>query len=121
MRCGIREGDVRITATHPSGPRRAVDLDDIAVWIEQVKLGETGRAIATDHDTHRVVLRRVFAKTVGSQSGERAVKIIGTESKMTIAAVDVASPEGADPVTSFFPNSGTIPSLSVTRSDRSIL
>ena len=54
-----------------------------------------GRAVATDNDTHRVVLRRVFAKTAGSQRGEGAVEIIGAESKMAIVAVDIAGPEGA--------------------------
>ena len=44
---------------------------------------------------HRVVLRRVFAKTVGSQRGEGAVEIICMESKMAIGAVDFARPEGA--------------------------
>ena len=56
---------------------------------------ETGRAVATDHDTHRVVLRRVFAKTTGSQRGEDAIEIIGSESKMAIGSVDIAGPEGA--------------------------
>ena len=104
--------DVTITATYanvPSGEqpkqqtdhrhfqtlRRAVDLDNVSVGIEEEELGETGRAVATDHDTHRVVLRRVFAKTVGSQRGEGAIEIIGAESKMAIGAVDVAGPEGA--------------------------
>ena len=41
-----------------------------------------------DHDTHRVVLRCVFAKTVDSQHGDGAVEIIGAESKMAIRAVD---------------------------------
>ena len=77
------------------GLRRAVDLDDVAVGIEEEELGETGGAVAADHDTHRVVLRRVFAKTVGSQRGEGALEIIGAESKMAIGAVDVAGPEGA--------------------------
>ena len=36
-----------------------------------------------------------FAKTVGSQRGERTVEIIGAEGKMGISAVDVAGPEGA--------------------------
>jgi hypothetical protein len=43
-----------------AGLRRAVDLDDVAVGIEEEELGETGQAIAADHDTHRVILRRVF-------------------------------------------------------------
>ena len=51
--------------------RRAVDLDDAAVGIKQEELGKTGGAVPADHDTHRVV-RRVFAKTVGSQSAARA-------------------------------------------------
>ena len=41
---------------------------------KEEELGETGGAVAADHDTHRVVLRRVFAKTVGSQRGEDAVE-----------------------------------------------
>ncbi len=57
--------------------RRAVDFDDVSVGIEDEELGKTGGAVAADHDTHRVVLRRVFAKTVGSQRGEGAVEIIG--------------------------------------------
>ena len=56
---------------------------------------KTGGAVAADHDTHRVVFRRVFAKTVGSQHGERAVEIIGAESKMAILTVDFPGPEGA--------------------------
>jgi len=75
--------------------RRAVDLDDVAVGIEEEELGETSWTVAADQDTHRVVLRRVFAKTVGSQRGEGAVEIIGAESKMAIGAVDVACAEGA--------------------------
>jgi hypothetical protein len=67
----------------------------VPVGIEQEELGEIGRTVAPDHDTHRVVLRGVFAKTVGSQRGERALEIIGAESKMAIGAVDVAGPEGA--------------------------
>ena len=70
-------------------------LDDVAVGIEEEELRETGKAVATDNDTYRVVLRRVFAKTVGSQRGEGAVEIIGAESKMAIVAVDIAGPEGA--------------------------
>jgi hypothetical protein len=73
----------------------AVDLDDVAVGIEDEELGEAGGSVAADHDTHRVVLRRVFAKTVDSQRGERAFEIIGAERKMGISAVDVAGPEGA--------------------------
>ena len=30
--------------------RRAVDLDDVAVGIEQEELGETGGTVAADHD-----------------------------------------------------------------------
>jgi hypothetical protein len=51
-------------------------------------LGEPGGSVAPDHDTHRVVLRRVF------QHGERTLEIIGAEGKMGISAVDVAGPEG---------------------------
>ena len=47
------------------------------------------------NDAHRVVLRRVFPKTAGSQLGEGAVEIIGAERKMAIVIVDVADPEGA--------------------------
>ena len=72
---------------------RAVDLDDVAVGIEEEELRKTGGPVAADHDTHRVILRRVFAKTVGSQRGERAFEIISAESKMAIRAVDVAGPE----------------------------
>ena len=64
--------------------RRAVDLDDVAVGIEEVELGETGRAVAADKNTQRVILRRVFAKTAGSQRGEGAVEIVSAESKMAI-------------------------------------
>jgi len=42
---------------------------------------------------HRAVLRRVFAKAVGTQRSKDAVEIIGAESKMTIGAVDVTGPE----------------------------
>ena len=45
---------------------------------------------------HRVVLRRVFAKTVDSQRVEGALEIIGAEGKMAIAGGDVAGPEGTD-------------------------
>ena len=78
-----------------SGARlwRAVDLDDVAVGIEDKELGKTGGSAAADHDTHRIVLRRVFAKTVDSQSCERTVEIIGAEGKMGVSAVDVAGPE----------------------------
>jgi len=75
--------------------RRAVDLDDVAIGIELEELGETGEPVPADHDTRRVVLRRVLAKTVGSQRGEGLVEIVGAESKMTIVAVDLAGPEGA--------------------------
>jgi hypothetical protein len=75
--------------------RCAVDLDDVAVGIEEEELGETGGTVAANHDTHRIVLRPVFAKTVGSQRGERSIEIIGAESKMGIVAVDVPGPEGA--------------------------
>jgi len=75
---------------------RAIDLDDVAVGIEEEELRVTGGAVAADHDTHWVVLRRVFAKTVDSQRGERAVEIIGAESKMAIGGGDVAGPEGTD-------------------------
>jgi hypothetical protein len=61
---------------------RSVDLDDVAVGIEEEELRVTGGAVAADHDTHWVVLRRVFAKTVDSQRGERAVEIIGAESSL---------------------------------------
>jgi hypothetical protein len=50
--------------------------------------------VAPDDDTHRVVLRRVFAKTVEGQRGERSLEIIGAESKMGISAVNVAGSEG---------------------------
>ena len=73
--------------------RCAVDLDDVAVGIEQEELGETGGAVAADDNTHRVVLRRVFPKTVGNQCGKGAVEIFGAEGKMAIGAVDVAGPE----------------------------
>ena len=36
---------------------RAVDLDDVAVGIEDEELRKTGGSVAADHDTHRVVLR----------------------------------------------------------------
>jgi hypothetical protein len=75
--------------------RRAVDLDDVAIRIEEEELGVTGRAVAADKNTHRVVLRRVFAKTAGSQRGEGVVEIISAESKMAIVVIDVAGPEGA--------------------------
>ena len=68
-------------------------LDDVAVGIEDEELREPGGSVAADHDTHRVVLRRVFAKTVDSQRGERTLEIIGAESEMGISAVDVAGPE----------------------------
>jgi hypothetical protein len=58
----------------------------------EVELEETGEAVAADHDTHRVVLRRVFAKTVSSQRGEGAVEIIGAESQMAIVVIDLAGP-----------------------------
>ena len=76
--------------------RRTVDLDDVAVGIQEEELGEAGRAVSSDHDTHRVILGRVFAKTVGCQCGEGRVEIIGPKSKMGIGAVDVAGPEGAE-------------------------
>jgi hypothetical protein len=75
--------------------RRAVDLDDVTVRIEEEELGVTGRAVAADKNTHRVVLRRVFPKTAGSQRGEGVVEIISAESKMAIIVIDVAGPEGA--------------------------
>jgi hypothetical protein len=75
--------------------RRAVDLDNIAIGIEQVELRETRGTVAADHDTHRIVLRRIFAKSVGCQRGEGAVEIIGAEGKMAIGAIDVLGPEGA--------------------------
>ena len=74
---------------------RAVDLDDVAVGIGDEELGEPGRSVAADNDMHRVVLRRVFAKTVGSQHGEGTVEMIGAESQMATVVVDVAGPEGA--------------------------
>jgi hypothetical protein len=52
---------------------RAVDLDDVAVRIEEEELGVTGRVVAADKKTHRVVLRRVFAKTAASsRDGQRS-------------------------------------------------
>jgi hypothetical protein len=74
---------------------RSVDLDDVAVGIEQEKLRKTTGAVAADHDTHRVVLRSVFAKPACSQRSKGAIEIIGAESEMAIGAVDVAGPEGA--------------------------
>ena len=74
---------------------RSVDLDDVAVGIKQEKLRETGGTVAADHDTHRIVLHRVFAKTVGSHRSEGAVKVIGAKSEMTIGTVNVAGSEGA--------------------------
>jgi hypothetical protein len=50
--------------------------------------------VAPDQDMHRVVLRRVFAKTVDSQRGERALEIIGAEREMGVSTVNVAGPEG---------------------------
>ena len=41
--------------------------------------------------THGIVLRCV----VGSQRGEDAVEIIGSEGKVAIGTVDVACPEGS--------------------------
>jgi hypothetical protein len=73
----------------------AVDLDNVAVWIEEEELRETGRAVAADHNAHRVVLRRVFAKTVGNQQVEGALEIISAEGKMAIGTIDVACPERA--------------------------
>ena len=58
-------------------------------------MGKPGGSVAPDHDTHRVVLCRVFAKTVDSQRVEGALEIIGAEGKMAIVIVDVADPEGA--------------------------
>jgi hypothetical protein len=75
--------------------RRAVDLDDVAIRIEEEELGVTGRAVAADKNTKRVILRRVFAKTAGSQRGEGVVEIISAESKMAIVVIDIAGPEGA--------------------------
>ena len=75
--------------------RRAVELDDVAVGIEEEELRVTGGAVAADDDAHGVVLRRVLPKTAGSQFGEDAVEIIGAEGKMAIVIVDVADPEGA--------------------------
>jgi hypothetical protein len=57
------------------------------------KSWESGGAVAANNDMHRVVLRRVFAKAVGTQRSKDAVEIIGAESKMTIGAVDVTGPE----------------------------
>jgi hypothetical protein len=86
VRQGVRRGWLR----------RAVDLDDVTVRIKEEELGVTGRAVATDKNTHRVVLRRVFAKTAGSQRGESVVEIISAESKMAIVVINVAGPEGAE-------------------------
>jgi hypothetical protein len=63
--------------------------------IEEEELRETGGTVAADDDTQGIVLRRVFAKTVGSQRGERAIEIIGAESEMAIGAVYVPGPKGA--------------------------
>jgi hypothetical protein len=63
------------------GLRGAVDLDNVAVWIEEEELRETGGAVAADHYAHRVVLRRVFAKTVGGQHVEGALEIISAKAK----------------------------------------
>ena len=52
-------------------PSRPVDRDAL---ILRVALHQPAGPLRRDHDTHRVVLRRVFAKTVGSQRGERAVE-----------------------------------------------
>ena len=56
---------------------------------------------------HRAVLRRVFAKAVGTQRSKDAVEIIGAESKMTIGAVDVAGPERAGRIESQMHLQGT--------------
>jgi hypothetical protein len=45
---------------------RAVDLYDVAIGIEEEDLGKTGGSGSADDETHRVVLRCIFAKTVGS-------------------------------------------------------
>ena len=73
---------------------RAVDLDDVAVGIEDEELGKPGGSVTPDHDTHRVVLRRLFAKAVDSQRGESAVEIIGAEREMRISTVNVSGSEG---------------------------
>ena len=66
--------------------RRSIDIDDVAIGIEEEELGEISRADATDHNTHWVVLLRVFPKTVGNQRGEGAVEITGAESEMQSSA-----------------------------------
>ena len=77
--------------------RCAIDLDNVAIGIKQKELGKTGGAIATDHDSHRVIFRRVFAKTVGNQCGERAMEIFGAEAKWVSAPSTLSArkePEG---------------------------
>src|SRR5580704_16561383 len=92
----VRVGsDARSTEVRRGWLRGAVDLDDVAVGIEEEELGVTGRAVAADKNTRRVVLRRVFAKTASSQRGEGAVEIISAKAKMAIVVIDVAGPEGA--------------------------
>jgi hypothetical protein len=89
MTCPAISADVRDRL------RRPIDLDDVAIGIKQKQLWKTGRTIATHHDSHRIVLRCVFAKTIGYQSGESALEIVRAESKMIISAIDVARPKGA--------------------------
>jgi hypothetical protein len=92
----VRVGsDARSTGVRRDWLRGAVDLDEFAVGIEEEELGVTGRAVAADKNTGRVVLRLVFAKTAGSHRGEGAVEIISAEAKMAIVVIDVAGPEGA--------------------------